>query len=103
MQGSGRALGIKLAIATNRLRCAKDLDRDAARSELLQRVRIGVHAPVHPGPDQQALGQLWQHLGQVLDHEFMAVAPPPVRHGAIGQQDQVRLFLVPVDHDPPNE
>jgi hypothetical protein len=39
-------------------------------------------------------------VGEVVEHERMAVQPPPVPEHSAGEHDQVACQLLPVDDDP---
>jgi hypothetical protein len=49
--------------------------------------------------DDQPLGQLVDDRLEVLDHQRVTVAPPPVAGDAFGKHDQIAAVLLTVDGD----
>jgi hypothetical protein len=96
------ACRVELSEAAHGLAGGQRLQSHAALLELPDRVRIGPHAAVGAGPNDQARGMLVQDLGQVVQDERVAVLAPPVPHHPVGQDDEVLGLLASVDDDSPN-
>ena len=96
MQRGGGAARVELRVPLDRLRRRQYLDLDTARTQTLDRLRIGLQPPVRTCADDEALGELVEHVREVVEHEAVAVLPPPSRDDAVGQDDQVARLLRPV-------
>jgi hypothetical protein len=88
---------VELAIALHRLAGRQRLDRDPAALERLDHGGVGDEAAVGSAAEDQALGQILEHLFEILDRQRVPLAPPPLRNDAVRKQDQVPPVLGAVD------
>ena len=95
-RGGGPPL-IELAVPTYGVLCGKALDRNAAPLQFLDRRPVRPQATVGTDAHDQPLGQLLQHILNVLEHQRVPLAPPPIGHDAVGQDDHVTPLLQSVD------
>ena len=92
---------IELAVAAYRLAGRHRLDAHPATRELVEHGLRRAKLAVGSGAQDQRPGQLALHLAEVLEAQRMALAPPPVRHDAVGRNDQVARLLLAIDNDAP--
>ncbi len=101
MQRGGGALRIELAIALDGVCGREHLDLDAAVAQRLERARIRLELPVCAGADEQALGELFEHVDQIVEDERVPFLAPPVAYDAVGEHDDVARLFAPVDRHAP--
>ena len=99
MERGGRSSGIERVVPANGVAGGEDLDLDASCAQLVERLRIWLHAAVRPGAEDQPLRQLVENVGEILEHESVPVPAPPVLLEALGQDDEVARVLLAVDDD----
>jgi phosphohistidine phosphatase SixA len=92
---------IEPAVALDGLRGWEHLDFDPARAELLERTRIRPQLPVGARAEKQTLGQLVEHVVEILEHETVPFLAPPAAHHALRQHDDVARLLTSVDRHAP--
>ena len=101
MERGGRSPRVRLAVSPHRFGGVMCLDLDPPLSQRIEHGRMGPELPVSAAAHDQTLGQLVLHLLEVVHHERMTFAPPPVGYDAVGQDDQISGVLLAVDDDPP--
>src|SRR6266540_1266470 len=99
VQRRGRPLRVELAEPDHGAVGWEALDLDAALVETLQRGWVGAHLRRRPHADDQPLGELLENVREILEHQGVPVATPPIPNDAPRQHDQVARLLLPFDHD----
>jgi broad specificity phosphatase PhoE len=92
---------IELGVAPDGIRGREHLDLDPPGAQRLERARIGPQPPVRAGADEQPLGELVEHLVEILDHEPVPFLSPPAAHHALRKHDHVARLLTTVDRHAP--
>jgi hypothetical protein len=92
--GGGR---VHRAVAAHRVIRREHLDLDSALSEAFDCIRVGDHAPVGAGTDDQTLGQIWENFIQVLEHEAVTIQATPIPDDASREDDEIVSVLLAVD------
>jgi hypothetical protein len=101
MKRGGGAPLVRLAVPLDGLGGVMRLDLDPPLAERVEHRRVGLKLAVSPAADDETLGQLVLHLLEVIHHERVTLATPPIGDDAVGQDDQIASVLLAVDDDPP--
>jgi steroid delta-isomerase-like uncharacterized protein len=88
---------VELGVAPHRLARRQLLDLDPLPLQLLDGVCVRPHAAVGACPDDQALGQLREYGVEILEHERMPLASPPILQHSARKHDYVVRVLLAVD------
>jgi hypothetical protein len=92
-----RGGGVQRAVAAHRVIGREHLDLDSALSEAFDCIRVGDHAPVGAGTDDQTPGQIWENFIQVLEREAMTIPATPIPDNASREDDDIVSVLLAVD------
>jgi hypothetical protein len=101
VQRGRRLPRIELHVALDGLCGREYLDVDPAGPQRLERARIGSQLPVRAGAGEQALGELVEHLVEILEHEPVPLLPPPAAHHPLRKHNDVARLLTSVDRHAP--
>jgi hypothetical protein len=101
VERGGRSSGIERPVPANGVPGGEHLDVDASGAQLVERSRIGLHAAVRAGAEDQPPRQLVEHVVEILEHEPVPVPAPPVFLDTLGKDDDVAGVLLTIDDDVP--
>jgi hypothetical protein len=99
MERGGRPGWVELAEEANGLAGRHGVDLDAASAKGLQCSRIRFKPAVMTRSDHEPLGELVEHVGEILEHQAVPIAPPPAPDHPLRQHDHVLPVLLAVDED----
>jgi hypothetical protein len=93
VERGGRLGGIRARVAAHCLVRWQDFDFDTSLAQLSKRAGIGLHLALGACADDQSRRQLVEHCLEIIEHERVTIAAPPVPHDALRENDDVvRLF-----------
>ena len=92
-------LGRQLAVAADGVGGRQRLHLGPAPRKRLGDRWVGVQAAVRAAADDEALGEVVDDAGEILDDERVAIPAPPVALDTIGEDDHVARVLLTVDGD----
>jgi hypothetical protein len=97
----GRSPGrLELCEEPDRLAGRERVDRNAAPTERIERLRIGLEPSVRTGADHEPGGELVEKILEVLENELVAFEAPPARDDPAGKHDHISVVHVAIDDHP---
>jgi hypothetical protein len=99
VQCDGGPGGVQLAEPDHGAICWEALHLDPALAQTLQRGRVGAHLRRRSHPNDQPLGELIKNVLEILEHQRVPVATPPVPYDPARHHDQVARLRLSFHHD----
>ena len=99
VQCDGSPGGVQLAEPDHGAIRWEALDLDPALAQTLQRGGVGAHLRRRPHPHDQPLGELIENVLEILEHQRVPVATPPVPYDPAGHHDQVARLRLSFHHE----
>src|SRR5919106_4354056 len=101
MQRRGGGRRLELRVAAHCSGRVEDLDGNAPRLELADRLGLRMHLVMSTGTNDEMVGKLPLNDIEVFDVQGVSVLSPPVRLDPIGQDDHIFVIALAVDDDMP--
>src|SRR5918995_5906569 len=99
VQCDGSPGGVQLAEPDHGAIRWEALHLDPTLAQTLQRGGVGAHLRRRPHPHDQPLGELIKNVLEILEHQRVPVATPPVPYDPARHHDQVARLRLSFHHD----